>query len=116
MIGTADARHVLVLCTDGGVMYCNRSEDESVELLEFSRLQRNTVLDQVWSIKRVGAMGDVILLRASKARDGSPITTIDVKPLTSKYFILIFAIFISLIFEQKQHWERCSKRHLSNQK
>lgn len=83
VIGTSDARHVLVLCTDGGVMYYNREADESVELVEFSKLQRNAELDQAWTVKRVGAMGDVILLRASKAFDGSAITIIDVNLLSS---------------------------------
>ena len=72
VVGTNDARHVLALCTDGGVMYYKRQEaDESAEFIEFQGLQRNAELDHVWGLKRVGALGDVVLLRATRSVDGT---------------------------------------------
>jgi hypothetical protein len=43
VIGTNDARHALILCTDGGVMYFKNSAVEEVApcLTEFISLQRD---------------------------------------------------------------------------
>lgn len=70
VIGTSDGRHVLGLCTDGGVMYyCqNDSMDESFpEIIEFSSFTRDPDIDQHWRINRVGSRGQAILLRAAKS-------------------------------------------------
>lgn len=84
VIGTYDARHVLALCTDGGVMYYKRSEvDESADFIEFSNLQRSSDLDQIWALKRVGRLGDVVLLRATRSTDGLQ-TLLQVSLLGSK--------------------------------
>jgi hypothetical protein len=73
VIGTNDARHALVLCTDGGVMYFqNNGVDENPPcLLEFSTLQRDPELERAWSLRRVGRDGDVVLLRALKVNSPS---------------------------------------------
>lgn len=65
VIGTNDARHVLVLSSDGSIMYFHRKEnDESTELIELTSLQYDPDIDQTWSISRVGDIGDVVLIRA----------------------------------------------------
>ncbi len=84
VIGTYDARHVLALCTDGGVMYYKRDEvDETAELMELN-LQRDVDFDQVWAVKRVGSLGDVVLLRVAKASDGTDRCAIHVNLLSGK--------------------------------
>lgn len=72
VIGTNDAKHVLALCTDGGVLYFkynNTVEGAKVtandfSLIEFQSLNRNPGVDSVWIVKRVGYSGDVVILRA----------------------------------------------------
>lgn len=66
VIGTSDARHALVLCTDGGVMYFKNSGVEGIApcLVEFSSLQRDPEVERTWNLRRVGRGGDVVLLRA----------------------------------------------------
>ena len=106
VIGTYDARHVLALCTDGGIMYYRRNEvDESAEFIEFSDLQRNADVDQIWSIKRIGSMGDVALLRATKSVDGVS-TLVQVDLLSGEYlntnkFVLMKVLkrFSSYLYE-----------------
>lgn len=74
VIGTSDAGHVLALCTDGGVLYFKNggaSGDDKggtcalASLTEFSRLHRDPEVASVWALKRVGLLGDVLLMRAS---------------------------------------------------
>ena len=68
VIGTSDAQHALVLCTDGGVMYFKNSAVHGIApcLTEFNSLQRDPDMQSTWNIRRVGRDGDVILLRAEK--------------------------------------------------
>ena len=72
VIGTADARHALVLCTDGGVMYFDNSSKVDVApcLVEFSSLQRDPEVERTWNLRRVGKDGEVVLLRAVKVGSG----------------------------------------------
>lgn len=73
VIGTSDARHALVLCTDGGVMYFHNSEVREIApcLAEFSSLQRDPEVERAWNLRRVGRDGDVVLLRALKVNNSS---------------------------------------------
>jgi hypothetical protein len=74
VIGTDDARHAMILCADGGVLYYNRPEDSGGrgELLELPQLERDpdTLIQsgaRDWSLQRVGASGEVVLLRATQS-------------------------------------------------
>ena len=66
IIGTKDAQHILALCTDGGIMYFNRSD---ANLIEFQSLQREINVDKTWNLNRIGDNGEVVLLRAMKPID-----------------------------------------------
>jgi len=83
VIGTADARHALALCTDGGVLYFNRPDSESAGgcLVEIPSLQRDPEAGVAggrgWALRRAGNSGEVLLLRATQANP----TKINVTPL-----------------------------------
>ncbi len=72
VIGTNDAKHVLALCTDGGVLYFKYNSTieganvtrNDFSLIEFASLNRNPGVDSIWIVKRVGYHGDVVILRA----------------------------------------------------
>ena len=100
VIGTEDGRHVLVLCTDGGVLYfhCRPVEcpvsggdgspsDVVVpfegELLESASLLRDVDMDCAWALKSVGSSGEVVLLRAVSTYnpDAPSSTSIVIKPI-----------------------------------
>ena len=73
VIGTDDARHAMILCADGGVLYYNRPEESGSrgELLELPKLERDpdTLIQsgaRDWALHRVGASGEVVLLRATQ--------------------------------------------------
>lgn len=67
IIATHDARHALILCTDGGVLYFrNEAGDRQNILVELPTLQRDPERDRTWRVKRVGKWGEVVLLRARK--------------------------------------------------
>ena len=74
VIGTSDAQHALVLCTDGGVMYFKNSAIHGIPpcLTEFNSLQRDPEMQSTWNLRRVGRDGDVILLRAEKLISPGP--------------------------------------------
>ena len=116
VIGTSDAQHALVLCTDGGVMYFKNSGNDDIapNLIEFSSLQRDPEVERTWNLQRVGRDGDVVLLRAVKVNSTGTIgtsgiggpgshTSISVYKLSGKYpyycfLFLIFAIRLPLYF------------------
>lgn len=110
---TQDGSHLLILLTDGGVLYfrassedvrcedgahfCNGGEMDFAQtvdsakgnatratLTEFSKLSFNPVEDSAWSIKRVGACGTVVLLRAARREDDDGMTTLSVCPLSEE--------------------------------
>jgi hypothetical protein len=62
VIGTSDAKHILVLTTDGGVFYKNG--ENNTALKEFGKLKSDRDRDMVWAVKRVGESGEVVLMRA----------------------------------------------------
>ena len=138
VIATHDARHALVLCTDGGVLYFRNCDEDAAQvpregpvtrmsmshahthlrthartharthsrtharthsrththahthslthshthshaylrpmqsLVEFSSLTRNRETEKVWTLRRVGQAGDVVLLRAIRAFPRDP--------------------------------------------
>ena len=89
VIGTSDGRHVAVLCADGGVFYFENSYGEPQagtcdnfqanshnvnfqRLVELSTLQRDPTVDTVWSLRRVGRRGEVMLLRAINVPANKP--------------------------------------------
>ena len=88
VIGTSDARHALALCADGGVLYYNRPEDSDKTrgtLMELPSLERDpdTLIQsggRDWSLKRIGAQGEVVLLRATQT---SPVKII-ATPITNE--------------------------------
>ena len=77
VIGTHDARHALVLCTDGGVMYFKNNSDSTGDiapapcLIEFSTVQRDPEIERAWNLRRVGRDGDVVLLRATRVNNSA---------------------------------------------
>jgi len=83
ILSTDDGSHVMVLCTDGGVMHCQKhfAEDINVsqaigassdvshchsELVEVPGLQRDINSDQAWVIRSVGLSKETVIVRASK--------------------------------------------------
>lgn len=105
---TQDGCHLLILLTDGGVLYFragteNASDSQEISemddgqsielnrngnaaratLTEFSKLSYNPIEDSAWSIKRVAASGTVVLLRASRKED-SGFSTLSVCPLSEE--------------------------------
>lgn len=95
IIGTDDGKHVLVLCTDGGVLYfncahpltqpqCTEDMPFSGELTECATLNRDIALDNAWTVRRVGRVGETVLLRAvtQYCPDGLGTTTIMIRPLS----------------------------------
>ena len=103
---TQDGGHLLILLTDGGVLYFRAGTEDSdadsgehseidvgqsiesarggsrATLTEFSKLSFNPMEDSAWSIKRVGANGTVVLLRATRGDDAEGFTTLSVRPLS----------------------------------
>eukprot|EP01038_Epipyxis_sp_PR26KG_P008421 gene8421-11389_t len=84
ILSTDDGLHVLVLTTDGGVMYFSRGfapvegdvlskesnrmniDSQQPYLIELNHLTRDMDLDEAWQIRRVGSGGRVVLLRAKR--------------------------------------------------
>lgn len=101
---TQDGSHLLVLLTDGGVLYFRAGEEESdvdaledggdsrasttrparATLTEFSKLSYTPGTDSAWSIRRVGANGEVVLLRATRSDDDDGLTVLSVCPLSGR--------------------------------
>lgn len=82
---TQDAKHALVLCADGGVLYFNGADVKAGMLFEISELQRDTTIAENttstgrdWNIGRVGAKGDVVLMYVTQSK---PLKVV-VKPLS----------------------------------
>lgn len=71
VVSTNDSRHVLALCTDGGVLYFKNSSfgTSTQSLTECLNIQRNPDVDGVWALKRIGNEGEVLLLRTGMADD-----------------------------------------------
>lgn len=73
VIGTNDGKHVMVLCSDGGVMYFAKNfhvgENVMETFVEFNtnQLHCDPNVNQVWLLKRVGKEGDIVLLRSIKS-------------------------------------------------
>lgn len=72
---TQDAKHALVLCADGGVLYFNGTDVKAGMLSEISELQRDTTIAENttstgrdWNIARVGAKGDVVLMYVTQSK------------------------------------------------
>lgn len=69
VIATADARHALILCTDGGVIYFNRTDTDLGDcLFELPTVQRDPdsniqIGGRGWALRRVGREGEVLALR-----------------------------------------------------
>ena len=88
VIATADARHALIMCHDGGVIYYNRAVDSDVSgdcLVELSSTQRNPdseiqIGGRGWALRRVGQEGEVLLLRTLQT---NPVTVV-VAPLSDE--------------------------------
>jgi WD40 repeat protein len=90
VIGTQDAKHVLCLCTDGGVIYYRNNSTEDFSVQEFSRLQRDPESERAWAVGRVGQAGHVVLMRAIKDVVRSH-TTIQVQLLDGKLIEIYFS-------------------------
>ena len=66
VLATQDGVDALVLCSDGGVVYSNHQHGVFTEL---SHLAFDSEEDCAWAVRRVGAQGHVVLLRAAR-REG----------------------------------------------
>lgn len=117
---TQDGGHLLILLTDGGVLYFRAGTEEShadsgeqsetdvgqsiqtakggcrATLTEFSKLSFNPMEDSAWSIKRVGANGTVVLLRATRSDDANGLTTLSVCPLSGQYIVNVALLSLAL--------------------
>jgi hypothetical protein len=71
VVGTSDGRHVVIICTDGSIMYFRRHENESTDIFELNSLQCEPEMNQSWMIRRVGQDGHAVLLRAMRTTDES---------------------------------------------
>lgn len=86
VVATADGRHALILCTDGGIIYFNRA-DEALGggMIELPRVQRDpdctTGAGRGWGLRRVGQCGEVLMLRTTQT---NPVTVI-VSPLSDEF-------------------------------
>lgn len=80
IVSTQDGTESLVVCSDGGVIYCNQPQSTFHELVD---LRFKSDLGSYWSMRRVGSQGSTVLIQSCKneARNG---ITIDVLPLQSK--------------------------------
>lgn len=95
---TQDGAHLLILLTDGGVLYFRAAREETdtesaedsagqstfmpASLTEFSKLSYTQGVDSAWCLRRVGASGAVILIRASKSDIESSTTSLFIAPLS----------------------------------
>ncbi len=92
VIATEDGTHLLVLLTDGGVLYFSTEQPTGKEatplasasssLIEFSNLSRVEGEDSAWALRRVGSSGAVVLMRAHRQGDGEGNTTVTICPLS----------------------------------
>jgi hypothetical protein len=73
VLATQDGADALVICSDGGVFYSIQRQSSFVEV---SDLCFEPETDSVWSLRRIGAQGLLVLLRAIKQTSGGTAITI----------------------------------------
>jgi hypothetical protein len=129
IIATNDGHHLLILLTDGGVLYYRAGLTEgivsskennnmvldlephtpaavqnSASLTEFSKLSYNPGVDGAWCLRRVGIEGAVVLLRATKQDSENSSLTLSVNPLSGMRLIRTLPPFINDACLQKKLW------------
>ena len=77
VLACQDGSEALVLCSDGGVFYCSPLRDVFVELTD---LQFPYGTNSTWSLRRVGADGQLLLVQAIKTSGQSELKVV-VNPL-----------------------------------
>ena len=103
---TQDGCHLLILLTDGGTLYFRAGlpepeaeagdgvetkvdpahEATTATLKEFSKLSYSPSVDSSWTIRRVGASGTVVLLRATRQDNDECLTELSICPLSGMFF------------------------------
>lgn len=97
VVATEDGTHLLVLLTDGGVLYFSTELSGgaqsgggggagSAALVEFPTMSRVEGEDSAWALRRVGSRGMVVLLKAHREEDGEGNTLVSISPLTGMPF------------------------------
>lgn len=94
VVSTEDGTHLLVLLTDGGVLYFSTelsggaqsgggvSGGASAALVEFPGMGRVEGDNCAWALRRVGSRGTVVLIKAHRHEDGEGNTLVSICPLT----------------------------------
>ena len=91
IVGMSEGEQILLLCTDGGVLFYDTSSTGSSQddvadisksgvnggaiITELETLQYNPDIDMTWALGRLGPASDLMLLRAIKRDHGNYLET-----------------------------------------
>jgi hypothetical protein len=101
VVSTEDGTHLLVLLTDGGVLYFSTElpgggtqSGAGGALVEFPGMARVEGENCAWALRRVGSRGVVVLLKAQRQEDGEGNTLVSICPLAGTNCLLQFVFKI----------------------